>query len=196
LDYLHLNKDVLVQQFSLVFTGSLTYFPNRDAMEWFSHDILPLVAKNVPQVKLRILGDPGNFSTIQSPVATLIEFAGVLRDVRPELWRSWATIVPLRHGSGTRLKILESMALGIPVISTSKGAEGLVVTHEENILIADEPVEFARQVLRLLRDVQLRQRLAANARVLVERQYNWRIIGAQFDRFIEQTVAARKDCRC
>jgi len=113
---------------------------------------------------------------------------GYLDDIRPAVVQSWACIVPLRIGGGTRLKILEAMALGTPAVSTSKGAEGLAVTHDKDILIADEPADFAEAVLCLLDDVGLRQRLAANGRRLVEERYSWDAIALELERLLCQVV--------
>ena len=104
----------------------------------------------------------------------------------------WACVVPVRIGGGTRLKILEAMALGTPVIATTKGAEGLVVTPEANILVADDPAQFAAQPVRLLRDLTLRRRLAENGRRVVEEKYSWRSIGEQFNQLLESVVDARR----
>jgi glycosyltransferase involved in cell wall biosynthesis len=101
-------------------------------------------------------------------------------------------VVPLRIGGGTRLKILEAMALGTPVVSTTKGAEGLDVTSGENILIADEPAEFADAVLCLLGDEPLRQKLAANGRRLVEGRYSWETCAQKLEQLLYQVVEQRK----
>jgi glycosyltransferase involved in cell wall biosynthesis len=114
-----------------------------------------------------------------------VEVTGYVEDVQSLVASAWACVVPIREGGGTRLKILEAMALGIPVVSTSKGAEGLDVTPEQDILIADEPPEFAAQVVRLLRKPGLRERLAGNARRLVEEHYDWRTSGHKFVRLVE-----------
>jgi len=105
--------------------------------------------------------------------------------------RNWVSIVPLRIGGGTRLKILEAMALGTPVVSTRKGAEGLDVTDGENILIADTAAGFVDAVLSLLDDSGLRARLAANARRLVETRYRWEDIGQELDRVIRRVLDER-----
>jgi glycosyltransferase involved in cell wall biosynthesis len=102
-----------------------------------------------------------------------VELTGYVDDIRPVVAQSWGCIVPLRVGGGTRLKILEAMALGTPVISTTKGAEGLAVTPGEDILIADEPLDFADAVLHLFSDQDLRAKLAANGRRTVEAHYSW-----------------------
>jgi polysaccharide biosynthesis protein PslH len=100
-------------------------------------------------------------------------------------------VIPIRQGGGTRIKILEAMALGTPVVATSKGAEGLDVTPEHDILLADEPAAFAAQVLRLLSDGGLRERLSTNARRLVEGKYDWRNIGRRFVDLVEEVAARR-----
>ena len=107
-------------------------------------------------------------------------FTGFVEDIRPLIETAWLSIVPLGKGGGTRLKILESMAIGTPVISTSKGAEGLAITPEKDIIIADKPNVFAQQTLRLLKDPDRRKNLANNGLKLIEKIYNWDKIGLQF----------------
>jgi glycosyltransferase involved in cell wall biosynthesis len=113
-------------------------------------------------------------------------------------------IVPLRIGGGTRIKIFEAMAMGKAIVSTSIGAEGLPVRHNENIVLADEPSEFAQQVVRLLKDSKERQRIGRAARALVEENFSWRSVAGVFDEVFEriaakppeaQTVAARSTDR-
>jgi glycosyltransferase involved in cell wall biosynthesis len=113
-------------------------------------------------------------------------------DVRPVIAGSAACVVPLRQGGGTRLKILEAMALGVPVVSTRKGAEGLDVVDGEHLLLADGPRDLAAASVRLLQDGALRARLAANARALVEQRYDWRAIGAAFTDLVEDAVLRKR----
>src|SRR4029077_19625151 len=110
-----------------------------------------------------------------------LTFTGRVPDIAHLVAHSSVCVVPLRTGGGTRLKILEAMAVGTPVVATTKGAEGLAVTHGENILIADSPEAFSKEVLRVMDDFVLRARLAANARRLVERLYTWDRIGVEFE---------------
>jgi glycosyltransferase involved in cell wall biosynthesis len=111
---------------------------------------------------------------------------GFVDDVRPLIARSWASIVPLHTGGGTRLKILEAMALRTPVIATSKGAEGLDVQSGKHLLIADTPETFVQQVVRLLRQPQLRENLAEEAYALVREKYDWQVIMPHFLNLIEE----------
>jgi len=121
-----------------------------------------------------------------------VEFTGYVQDIRPIVAGSAVCVVPLRQGGGTRLKILEAMALGTAVVSTSKGAEGLDVMDGVHLLIADDPAAFASATRSLLQDAGLRDRLVTNARRLVEERYDWREIGGRFVSLVEGTVARVK----
>jgi glycosyltransferase involved in cell wall biosynthesis len=165
---------------TLIFNGALTYPVNFDAANYFLKEIFPLVLDQAPEAVFRITGRTEGVPIEKLPLGEHAMLTGFLDDVRPAVASSWACVVPLREGGGTRLKILEAMALGTPVISTSKGAEGLAVNHGEHILIADEPGEFAWQVLRVLSDASLRKTLAENGCRLIREKYNWDRIGSDF----------------
>lgn len=160
----------------LLFIGSLCYPPNVDGAQFFVSQVFPLIRKGEPEASLNLVG--------RSPVPRVKSLAngGAVKlfsdvpEVRPYYERSAISVVPLRAGGGTRLKILESMALGVPVVSTYIGCEGLDVTHGEDILIADSPEEFANNVCELLRNAGLRKKIAQNGRKLVENKYDWDII--------------------
>jgi glycosyltransferase involved in cell wall biosynthesis len=178
---------------TLVFPGALTYSANFDAMVFFLHQVFPLIKARRPEVILRITGRTNGMPVDRLLSDKSVILTGYLDDVRPTVAQSWACVVPLHIGGGTRLKILEAMALGTPVVSTSKGAEGLEVTHGENILLADTPAEFADAVLRLLEDDRaLRARLATNGRRLVESQYGWEGIGEKLDQLLREVVKEKE----
>ena len=122
-----------------------------------------------------------------------VQLTGLVDDVRPIVRKSSVAIVPVNSGGGTRLKVLEAMALGTPVVSTSKGAEGLDMLDGEHLLIADDPQAFAAQTIRLLEDSALRERLARNARRHVEQCYDWAEIGERFTDLVEQVATHRSD---
>jgi glycosyltransferase involved in cell wall biosynthesis len=173
---------------TLIYSGALTYGANFDAMMHFLSDILPLIKTRRPDVILRITGRTDGVAVDRLPLGNGAELTGYLDDIRPAIAQSWICVVPLRIGGGTRLKILEAMALGTPVVSTSKGAEGLEVTPDEDILIADGPTEFADVVLRLLGDQALRAKLSANGRRLVERRYSWGTCAQELEQLLYQAV--------
>ena len=176
---------------TLVYNGSLTYFANYDAMQWFLAEVYPRIKQAVPGVTLVITGSTKGVNIAGLPLDTSVNLSGYVDDVRPIVNSASVCVVPIRRGGGTRLKILEAMALGTPIVSTSKGAESLEVTPGHDILIADEPAEFADQVIHLLRDAAQREQLATNARRLVEQRYDWSEIGSRFVDLVEEAVEQR-----
>lgn len=179
-----------LQPMSLTFTGSFTYHANLDAAYYFLEDIYPRVKAGLSDVSLNIVGSTDGVDLNRWHVDDSITFTGLLQDVRPTVAQSWLSVVPLRLGAGTRLKVIESMALGTPVVSTSKGAEGLEVVHGENILIADEPGEFAQAVLEILRNPRLREKLSVAGRRLVRERYSSEVMGRQFVSLLGDVVPA------
>ncbi|MCW0217800.1 MAG: glycosyltransferase family 4 protein, partial [Prosthecobacter sp.] len=158
--------------FTVGFLGSMDWMPNIDACQFFLDDIFPQVQAQRPDCRLKIIG--------RNPPAHLRERAndhiivtGTVDDVAPHVQSCHAIIVPLRAGGGTRIKIYEAMAMGVPVISTRIGAEGLPVVHEEDILLADEASDFANAIVRLANEPTLAASLAKQARLNVENHYSW-----------------------
>ena len=158
----------------IVFIGSMDWLPNEDGMLYFLKEIWPIILRHTPDIALYIVG--------RNPSSRITEFAsnqvvvtGSVDDVRPYLYNSVLSIVPLRIGGGSRLKILESMSAGRVVISTSLGAEGIEYSRGENILIEDSPERFAAAVAELYFDIERRKKMAESARKLVEERYSWRL---------------------
>jgi glycosyltransferase involved in cell wall biosynthesis len=183
----HINHE-LTQPNSLIFTGSFRFSANYEAMLWFLSEVYPHIQNQVPNVHLTITGDHAN---LPLPPADNLTLAGFVDDVKPLIASSWVSLAPLRIGGGTRLKILEAMALGTPVVATSKGAEGLDVTPGEHLLIADTPEDFSTATIRLLTEPGLRQRLAANAYRLVSEKYDWDAVMPQFLSLVDRVACAR-----
>ncbi len=182
---------VAVEPDSLIYPGALTYDANLDAMAFFLTEIWPLVRQKRPGVRLRITGKTAGVNLDRLPLDEQVILTGYLDDVRPAVAGSWACIAPLRWGGGTRLKVLEAMALGTPVVATSKGAEGLDVTPGQDILMADEPVAFADALLHLLDTPSLRAKLAANGRRLVQERYSWERCAADLEQLLARVVAGK-----
>jgi glycosyltransferase involved in cell wall biosynthesis len=158
---------------SLVYNGALTYAANYDAVQYFLEQIFPQVKQEVPQATLTVTGTTKGVAVSDLPKEDAVVFTGYVEDIRTVVGSSTICVVPLRQGAGTRLKILEAMALCTPVISTSKGAEGLEVVDGQHLLVADTPGDFAAQTVRLLQDASLRRRLAQQALQLVHDRYAW-----------------------
>jgi glycosyltransferase involved in cell wall biosynthesis len=171
------------QRNSLIFTGPFRYYANHDAMVWFLKEVYPIIQAQVPEVSLTITGDHAD---LPLPPAENVRLTGRIEDVRPLLASSWVSLAPLRVGGGSRLKILEAMALGAPVVSTSKGAEGLEVTDGQHLLIGDTAETFAQQVIRLLKDNQVRQEIIERARQRVEETYNWGVVMPRFESLLHR----------
>jgi glycosyltransferase involved in cell wall biosynthesis len=161
----------------LLFLGSLDWFPNIDALDYLLECIMPIVRSLQPSVRLRIVGRRPS-KELATRVAKLgwAELVSDVPDVRPYLAQASVVVVPLRIGGGSRIKILEALASGKALVSTSVGAEGLAVTDGENIRIADEPAQFAQGVLELLASPEGRHRLGRSGRALVEKRYGWQEI--------------------
>lgn len=161
---------------SVVFVGTLTYLPNLDAVEYFCSRILPLVVTEVPQVQFLVIGSgPARLKRLS--VDPHVRIMGMVDDVYPIVQAATVSVVPMRIGGGIRMKILEAMALGSPVVSTTIGCEGLDLRDGVNVLLADTPEAFAAQVVRLLRDSELRARIVLQARATAVQDHTW-------DRFI------------
>ncbi len=152
--------------------GTLTYPPNMDAVEWLIGQVAPRLWAEWPQVEIRLVGNPapGVRRWDRPPAVTVV---GRVPDMEPELARADLAVVPLRVGSGTRIKILESFAHRIPVVSTTLGAEGLDVEDGVHLLVADDPDDFAAACGRLLSDIGLRKRLVDAAESLYLERYQW-----------------------
>jgi glycosyltransferase involved in cell wall biosynthesis len=175
---------------TLLFFGAIDYYPNTDAMLFFLHDALPQLAARYPQLRLCIVGRKPPESILAQRSAT-VEVTGVVEDVRPWIERADVVIVPLRIGGGTRLKILEAMAMGKAVVSTTLGAEGLDVVPERDLLIADDADGLAVQVGRLLDDPELGRRIGASARQFVASRYSWRTAVDSLSTFYGELLEAR-----
>ncbi|MCL4294789.1 MAG: glycosyltransferase [Anaerolineae bacterium] len=173
---------------TLIFTGALAYYANYEAMQFFLHQIYPRIRSQCLGVSLCITGSTSKVDLDRLPLNNSVTLTGFMDDVRQLIATSWISVVPILSGGGTRIKILEAMALGTPVVATTKGAEGLDVINGEHILLADNPATFAERTLQLLRDPALRQRLTMNARRLVEQRYDWSRISQCFVDLVEGVV--------
>ncbi len=160
---------------SVVFTGEMSYPPNVDAVHWLASAILPLARARVPDLKLDIVGRNPAPAVRQLASLPGVRVTGEVADVRSFLAGALALVVPLRAGGGTRLKILQAMAMETPVVSTTIGAEGIEARDGSEILIADQPDSIAAQIGALADSAALRARLQREARKLVEDRYDWRV---------------------
>lgn len=164
----------------IIYNGSLNYGPNREAVSWFVEEMLPLIAKQIPDVHLVITGAFPADAQKQFATNPRVQLTGFVSDIRTVLSTAIICAVPLKTGGGTRLKILEAWAAGIPVVSTKIGAIGLAGSENgKHLLLADIPETFAQACTQLLMQPDLRQQIATSARRLAEERYNWEGIAKQ-----------------
>ena len=177
------------ERHNLVFTGSMDWLPNEDAIQYFTKEILPLIRQALPNVTLTVVG--------RNPYASLVELSkrdssiivtGRVEDVRPYMERAAAYIVPIRIGGGTRLKIYEAMAMEKPIVSTTIGAEGLPVRDGEELLLADEPESFAAAVVRVLKQEAFARDLGERAARVVREKFGWDKVSATFAQVCETAI--------
>ncbi|HEY3354435.1 MAG TPA: glycosyltransferase [Polyangia bacterium] len=176
----------LLAEGHLVFTGSMDWQPNEDAVLWFYSEVLPEIRYVFPRLPFYVVGrNPTSHLTAIGAKDPATVVTGTVTDVRPYLRGALGLVVPIRVGGGTRLKILEAFAARVPVLSTRVGAEGIAAEPEEHYLRAETPREFAVQVRRLATDQALRQKLTDNAADLVNRRYGWDVISSEVASFYE-----------
>jgi sugar transferase (PEP-CTERM/EpsH1 system associated) len=185
--------EVPVDKNSLIFVGGMSWYPNLDAMNHLIRNIWHLMAEKVPDISMNLIG--------RMPSKEILEFSrknrsfralGFVDDVRPHIAKAAVYVVPIRVGGGTRLKILDAMAMGKAIVSTTIGCEGIDVRDGTDIIIADGPEDFADKTVELLRNPELREGLGRNARKTAENLYSWRRIAPRLEQVYEQLVATRK----
>jgi len=178
---------VSADECSMAFLGNFRYIANVDAINYFMRDIMPLVVKKNAGATLRIIGnDP--LLKASKLLGPGIYVTGYVEDVREELKRAQVFIAPIRIGSGTKLKILEAMAMGMPVVGTTVAFEGLDVKDGQDAFIEDEPERFAGRVVDLLADPSLRRKIGSNARRVVESKYDWNNIAIKLNEYYNELI--------
>jgi len=177
----------------LLFTGTMNYFPNYDAVWYFYHKIFPYIKQARPDVTFYVVGnDPlPKLKRLESNRDIVV--TGHVPEIRPYFAQSVVFVSPLRGGSGIQVKNLEAMAMGVPVVTTSVGAAGIEATIGHDLIVADEPKEFAAKVIQLLDDPNLRQQIGQNGRRLVEEKYNWPDVVSRLDRIYEQIGCVKSE---
>lgn len=174
-EYFHSANDSPRQPNSALYMGDYKYFPNTDAVLYFVREIMPLIRAECPVFTLTLLGKepPSELDALAADPNSGLKIAGLVDDTRPYLGRNAVFVCPLRSGSGTRFKLLEALACGCPVVSTTLGAEGLEAVNGEHMLLADTPRAFADSVLRILKDAAYGEQLGQQGRAWVATKHSW-----------------------
>lgn len=158
--------------------GTLSYPPNADGIRWFMREVFPLIQQQVPDVTLTVVGKnpPADFQQMAAQSQGMIEVTGFVPELQPYMEAAAILVVPVRAGSGMRVRLLEAFALAMPTVTTTIGLEGIVAEDGKEIILADDPQSFADASVRLLQDTDLQNRLAGNGRLLAENRYDWRAV--------------------
>jgi glycosyltransferase involved in cell wall biosynthesis len=175
---------------TIVYFGLLSTVPNIDGVIHFVRDIWPRIAQEHPEARFKIIGGRPPLP-LQQLAGPRVELTGFVPDLRPHLAEAAALVVPLRLGGGTRLKIVEGMAMGKPIVSTTLGAEGIETTPGRDIFIEDQPEAFAQAVIRLLADPGLAARTGESARQLAVQRYSWAGAAGALEQFVHQILEVR-----
>lgn len=176
----------------MVFVGAMDWMPNIDAMSFFVSDVLPLIRKRHPRCRLVIAGrEPAPQVRKLAEADSLIRVTGTVPDIRPYLHGAAVSIVPIRIGGGTRLKIYEAMAAGVPIVSTRVGAEGLDYADGKDILLADTARDLAAACIRLLEDPELRRQIREGGLRRAE-EFSWKSIGKRFEQVLRENALVMK----
>ena len=174
--------DIPIEKNNLVFVGGMSWLPNLDAMVYFKDEIWPLLKARVPDIKMTVIGaGPSRELINYSKRDPMFQVKGFVDDVRPFIAKAAVYVVPIRIGGGTRLKILDAMAMGKAIVSMSIGCEGIEAVDGKDIIVADEPEVFAEKIIALLTDEQRRQSIEKSARQNVENKYAWGKIGPHLE---------------
>ena len=186
--YFHPNGGVEAPG-TLVFTGSMDWYPNEDAILYFLESILPQIRREVPGVSLAVVGRDPSDRLREAGAAAGVRVTGTVADVRPHISEAAVYVVPLRVGGGTRLKIFEALSMCKAVVSTRVGAEGLPIVADQHFLLADTPGAFAQAVVGLLKDADRRRALGRAGRRLVAEHYSWSRVTSEFEGYCQELVS-------
>lgn len=173
--------------YTVVFNGILNYRPNLDAAIHLVDHVWPLVLERCPPARLVIVGRATEREA-QALRRPTVDVVGSVPDIRPYIGSAEVVAVPIRMGGGTRLKVVEALSMAKPMVSTSLGCEGLAVRDGEHLLIADDAETFARRILELFEDAELRRRLSSASRTLAEERYSWHLAGDRLQELYQQVI--------
>ena len=186
-----LDASVTADANRLIFTGNMTYFPNADAAQFLVREILPIVRAEVPGVQLYLVGQNPPPS-VRALAGDGVHVTGFVEDIRAEYARSMVAVAPVRFGAGTLYKLLEPLALGVPVVTTTTGIGGLDVTPGADVLVADSAAGLAAHIVRLLGDPDLRHAQAQRAALKVRALHDWEAVAGDLERVYGSILAERR----
>jgi sugar transferase (PEP-CTERM/EpsH1 system associated) len=167
------KPETSLQQPVIVFTGAMDYFANIDGVVWFTKEILPLIKKEIPEIRFYIVGSNPTKEVLSLSDNNNVTVTGYVPDTREYLGKATVVVVPLRIARGIQNKILEAMATGVPVVATPKAFEGIEAEPDRDLVLGEDPKKFADLVIKLIKEVSLRESIGNNARRVIENNYSW-----------------------
>lgn len=192
-DYFRSSDAAAAEPGHLIMVSGMNWFPNLDAVLYMMETIWPVLVRTTPSVRLTIVGArPPQRVTELAARDPRITVTGFVDDIRPYMDRAQVYLCPMRDGGGTRLKILDALSMGKPIVATTMALEGIDVEPEQEVLVGDTCDAFVAQIQRLMRDQALRQRLSANGRAFVERWFSWEVIGQELETAFREAVARKR----
>jgi glycosyltransferase involved in cell wall biosynthesis len=195
LDYFHPNSEINVEPGTLVFSGKMSYHANIAMAVHLVEQILPRVWQKFPNVKLYIVGKDPSRKILEYAQNPLIHVTGTVDDIRPYLWKASVAVVPLIYGAGIQNKILEAMACGTPVVTNSRALSALNVYAGQDVLVGDDPETFAAQIIRLVDDTKLREKVGVAGLKYVRQNHDWKQIAGHLVEIYKQAGKVRKIAR-
>ena len=171
---------------TLMINGGMKRILNVRGVLWFYNEVYPLIKEKIPDVKLYIVGKSPTKEILRLSADESVLVTGYVKDLRPYFSRAWVVVAPLLNNFGVKVRVLQAMAMGKPVVSTSMVTSGIDVSAGENIFLADDPRDFAERVIELLNNEELRNRIGANARKLMEKEYSWERLTDELNKVLEK----------
>ena len=172
---------------TLLTSGGMRRLLNVREVLWFYNEVYPLIKEKIPDVKLYIVGRSPTKEILRLSADESVLVTGYVKDLRPYFSRAWVVVAPLTNNFGVKVRVLQAMAMGKPVVSTSMVTSGINVSAGENIILADDPRDFAERVIELLNNEELRNRIGANARKLMEEEHSWERLTDELNKVLEKT---------
>ncbi len=176
------------EPYTIVFVGAMDYFANIDGVLYFYKDIFPLIKKKIPEIKFYIVGSNPSREIQRLNIECGITVTGYVKDIRSYLSKASVCVVPLRIARGIQNKILEAMAMGVPVVTTPQAFEGIEAQPCVDLLVEKEPAKFAERVVEIIQNKKLQKDLSRQGRTLVEKRYNWEVNMRKLEKLLEDNT--------
>jgi glycosyltransferase involved in cell wall biosynthesis len=192
IEYFYPNQAIQKDDLTIIFSGKMSYHANITMVLYLVERVMPYVWHAIPNTKLYIVGKDPSSEIMALSKHPEIVVTGTVKDLRPYLWKATLAVVPLIYGAGSQLKLLEAMACGLPVVATPRAALPLATNPGKDLLLAEDPKEFANAVLNLLTSSSKRDQVASSGLEYVQRNHNWHDISGKLEKIYSETIYRQK----